>query len=568
VGVLGCYIRVSTKMQEDNDSIENQRLQGKLFAEKLGYSVIYFEDIESGANPDRDNWVLFKAAIDNKVIDAGTINKNDRLARDTVEAVLLYRKCAKINFPLWLAGAKMDYSDPNCFALFGIGAVLAETGRLLIVKNVLDAKAIAINDGRNTFRQFFGYDSKILAVNRGKVKREWYSVPEETEIIKMVYDWYLNKKMPLIKICQKLNESGYRTKNGKYWATRQIFHLLHHLEYTGLTVNKNGDRIPSKIYTDQIVTLEQYEEVQRKYPTQSTNTAIKKGRPAQYMGSGVLCCSYCGIGYFYHQLVGGYTQYIHNNNKKCSEQSRKILSKPIIDYILVKLYNQAMVAPQEIHTRLIIEGSQIVDDIGKEINRLKKLISEYDKKIERLFDAIEEGEDVKSRLQIRKSERLVLKKQLESLEESNNKEQERISKIQLKFAQGKMREFEQADEILKRTMLKEIITKLLIEGDKISAVLIDGREFVYNYQQEKVNQRQVSKIINKLNNNLNTNQDLEQIEAYRLKIMNLELLAKFDEDKEKEEAYRKLGKKILDVMISMDVTKINLLLNEIQKDLA
>lgn len=480
--MVGAYIRVSSKKQEDNDSLENQTQRATAFAKAKKEKLIIYKDVESGSKADRPQWMRFKADIQSKKITTGWVNQNDRLGRDAREAIEFWNVGALANFDMYIGDKKIDWYDNNDYMMYCFVSVISEGDRRKIIKNVKEAKTIAINDGRNTFRQLYGYTFEVIGVHptNNRPIRRWYAVPEQMKVIRLVYKMY-QEKISLVKIAQKINSLGYRTQNGKYFAVRTLFHILHHVEYTSFTYDKEKNLIPSKIYKEKIIPLEDFNRVENNWKVQSSDHNIKIGRPAEHLGSGVVTCACCGIGYFFHKQQK-YNSYVHNNNKKCPEQHRKVLSEIVINRLIEHIFFEALSKP-----KLIENDENKYDDIIQ----LENSITAINKRIKKLIDQLElfDDDSVSDRLIERQTEKKELVKELDRLKVQNQLSINKRVRVTMLLHKNRLSEFVQATEQNKRKMAKEVIESMIINGNQIDVTLIDGRNLVYDYETEKKNGR-------------------------------------------------------------------------------
>lgn len=524
--MLGAYIRVSSEMQRDNDSVVNQTARAKSVADKIGSSIVFYYDVMSGGKATRKEWVKLKEDISTNKIKIVWANENDRLGRDVTEAhafldLLIMKGCR-----LFIGTEEVDPNDDNDWLKYGFDSLISEADRRKIRKKTKETKAIVINDGRNTFRQLYGYDCKIVGARRNRPVREWYPVEHEVETIRKIYRLYLHEKMPLLKIALSLNEEGNRTKNNRYWTTRTLYHILHHIEYTGNTKDKSGTVIPSKVYTLNIVSLEDYYRVQEIYPSQSTNKSFRIGRPASHPASGLLKCAFCGSGYFYHAQAK-YHSYYHNNPHECGKQQNRVISYIATNFIFDQIFIFAMSKnPKEIFDSLNKEFQNTHQQTGTEILHLEVQLGEIQKKLSRLMDLYEKtGDDsVINRFNELKVEKKALDVALMNSRLSLIQDEERIENVIATYSHLKQAEYVSASAIEKRRMLKSIITEAIIGNGVIQATLIDGRVLAFNYNDAKRNARKNRGVLRKATEHIEKIQDTSEIRLLLWLYENIDIL--------------------------------------------
>ena len=79
---IGLYLRVSTKNQKENSSLQTQQILGEEFSKRFGYEYEIFEDVESGGKLDRKELNRLLELCRNGELDGLWVYDNDRLSRD------------------------------------------------------------------------------------------------------------------------------------------------------------------------------------------------------------------------------------------------------------------------------------------------------------------------------------------------------------------------------------------------------------------------------------------------------------------------------------------------------
>lgn len=99
----------------------------------------------------------------------------------------------------------------------------------------------------------YGYDK--CTVKEGKKKCPTLKInPEQAEVVRMVFDMYVNQDMGRVNIAKRLNELGIKPLNGGLWAQDTIKGMLENVHYIGkvkwnwrktVTIVENGEFIKS-----------------------------------------------------------------------------------------------------------------------------------------------------------------------------------------------------------------------------------------------------------------------------------------------------------------------------------
>lgn len=109
------YCRVSTTMQEENDSLKNQIKQCKEYCKSKGLIVTnIFSDVESGTHDDRNEYLKLKDEIEKDNFDVLIVYETSRISRKMIELLtflnLLQEK--KIDF-ISITESMFDTTTPD-----------------------------------------------------------------------------------------------------------------------------------------------------------------------------------------------------------------------------------------------------------------------------------------------------------------------------------------------------------------------------------------------------------------------------------------------------------------------
>lgn len=297
------YIRVSTQDQTEF-SPDAQLKQIKDYANKHNIKLldehIYADEGISGRSTDKR--IAFNKMINNakktpRPFDVILIHKFNRFARNREDAIifksLLKRDC----------GIKViSITEPIEDDKIGI-----------IIESVLDAfseyysinlseevkKGMGEKASRGGFqtRPPYGYhvqDNKLIVD------------PYESEIVKLIYNKYLNDELMFIDIAKELNDVGIRTKSGNLFQSKTIKYILTNPTYKGYLLwnkkEKNGlirdysEWILAKGDYEPIISNELFDKVQNKmnFNKMIRPKCSKSNHTYKHMLSGLIVCSQCG----------------------------------------------------------------------------------------------------------------------------------------------------------------------------------------------------------------------------------------------------------------------------------
>lgn len=320
------YCRVSTKDKEQLSSFENQM---SYFQREFGESDNY-ELVELYSDCGRSGTSLKRPGFDKMIADAGIdkskmdgdlylvtgkpkftrilVKNTSRFARN-VSADMLIKT-------LMHNGVHIDFIDTN---------LSTERAADIIVVQML--QVLDENDSRDKSRKVrFGIEEGI---KRGNIHThgnlygyKYYPKPEnrleiieeEAEVIRLIFDLYVNYNMGVHRIRQHLIEHGMFARSGKPFSERGLRVMIQNETYSGRAVRKkftNGlifnkhatketgqaiifetDKIPAII---SIETFEKAQAVLESRVQHSTQKGIHKGKT---LFAGKIICGCCGSTYY------------------------------------------------------------------------------------------------------------------------------------------------------------------------------------------------------------------------------------------------------------------------------
>ena len=220
------YIRVSTTEQADEGySIEIQERMCKAAIESKGwtYTKTYADPGVSGRTMNRDGLQAMRSAIERAEIGAVVIYKLDRLSRkqrDTmalIEEVFLKNQVALVSL-----NETLDTSTPWGRAMIGI----------LSSFNQMESETIQVRTsaGREAKANEGGYAGGKPPIGYKADNGNLIVVPEEAEIVRLVFKMRRVEGKTLIGIADELNKRGYRTKKGLEFKHSAVQTILNNEE--------------------------------------------------------------------------------------------------------------------------------------------------------------------------------------------------------------------------------------------------------------------------------------------------------------------------------------------------
>lgn len=279
------YVRVSTDKQLDNTSIAKQTEEIKRYCDSNGIKLVHIFDEGAKSAKSFRNRDAFKELYsfimdkENK-IDCVVVYDSDRISRDNLEALYIYKRLSEEEIRLICIADNIDTSDPRSKILYQIMSLVAELERDMIIFRTSSGMEKRASEGYFNGGVVYGYtcSTKQLKV-----------VPKEAKIVKFIFDKYSNEQWGYKKIASELNNTGSRTKKNNYWTIFAVKTILTNPIYIG-KIKWNGELYQGQ--HEPIISIELWNKAQNAMKQNSHYQ--EKIRPGSFPLSGLLKCPECG----------------------------------------------------------------------------------------------------------------------------------------------------------------------------------------------------------------------------------------------------------------------------------
>ncbi len=231
------YIRVSTSMQVEGYSLEAQRERLNKFADFQGMEVVreYCDAGKSGKNitgrPEFSQ-MLNDVSEDRDGVDFILVFKLSRFGRNAADVLNSLQYIQDFGVNLICVEDGIDSSKDSGKLTITVLSAVAEIERENILVQTMEGRKQKAREGKwNGGQAPFGYtlDSRnsTLIVN-----------PEEVEIVRIIFNKFVNEGIGADSICDYLNQHGYTKKKVKknelnYFARSFIMKILDNPVYVG-----------------------------------------------------------------------------------------------------------------------------------------------------------------------------------------------------------------------------------------------------------------------------------------------------------------------------------------------
>ena len=251
-------------------------------------------------------------------------------------------------------------------------------------------------------------------------------VPEEAEIIKFIFDKYVNAHMGIFEIARKLNNLGAKTSHGKNFERRSVEYILKNPTYCGMIrwnmtdnqtkeIKAKDDWIVTERTHPAIISKELFQAAQERFEGEYRPSGARPSSTYRHWLSGLVKCPSCGRTMIAKALTDKrygrhycyFTCYGYSKGKCLAKTS--VSSKKLEPYIL-----EGIRAATESDNLIFSVKAPISPENTNELSILKEQLQRMDMKEQRIKDAYMNGIDT---MEEYKENKELLLRERENLEE-------------------------------------------------------------------------------------------------------------------------------------------------------
>lgn len=472
------YVRVSTGKQ-DELSPDSQAKLLKDYAKSNGYVVskIFYEVGISGRKADKRpefQKMIGLAKSSGHPADAILVWKYSRFARNQEESIV-YKSLLKKKHNVDV----ISVSEPLVDGPFGslierIIEWMDEYYSVRLSGEVTRGMKEKAERGGYQARPPLGY--KIVTHKEPPV-----IVPEEAEIVKLIFEKYANENLGIFEIARLLNMHNFKTSHGKEFERRSIEYILQNPTYCGMirwnrTINESNEIRPESewIVTDgehpAIISKELFDKAQERYKREYRPRGARPVSTYKHWLSGVVKCPACGRTMTANTIRNNTRVYSHfrcygYTKGKCMANNSisSIKLEPAVLESIKTVLNNGKITYRKIEAK--------TDDTVDLKTILEDQIKKIDVKLQRIKEAYMNGidtmEEYKENKQAVQEEKQHLEKQLSEIKEekSNSKDDDEDMLLRVKNVYDILSS-DSVDATTKNDVLRSVVEKIIYEKDK------------------------------------------------------------------------------------------------------
>lgn len=424
------YARVSTAEQSEGKiSIPDQIAVCKKALVDHGWELAHEPYVDSGISghllEERKGLQNLLAGARQHQFDLVVVKDFDRFARNRAAATIVREELKELFIQTYALNTPVEPKDPKFYdptdddlgiMVEGYSDTMSEIERNKIRRRMMMGKVAVAKSGRIPNNVPYGYKIKRSFDERGKVVREILIDKGQAEIVKWIFNEYINGKGSL-NIAFQLNQRGIKAPRQQLWRAHSIKYILQNETYTGKVLwgwrhadyKKNQQRklrgqkgmiekgLHKPIINDTIFQLAKKEKTIR------GNSQKGRAKLSRGLLTGIAKCIRCGSGVTY-------TTRHHNRSKKnprwnntttheylCGGykysgicQQRVMSAEKLEGFVLGQIKNliNNPIAKEKL---LFDRNVQLDSDVKDDFKRASKYLEEIPRKLQRQQEAYEAG---------------------------------------------------------------------------------------------------------------------------------------------------------------------------------
>ena len=503
---MAAYCRVSTDSAEQKTSYETQKqVYTDMIAKRKDWEMvgIYADEGISGTRADKRPEFnrMIKDCLSGK-IDYIITKSVSRFARNTVECLEYVRMLKARNIGILFEEQNIDTLKCDSELYLVIYAGFAQSESESMSKNITWAFRKNFEEGKVVINY-----KRMIGYRKGEDGKPEI-VPEEAEIVRNIFDWFLSGKTPR-EIVEMLLADCIQTKCGKIkWQVSSILRILKNEKFCGdailqktvtldcisKTHKKNTGEAPMYYVHnnhDPIVSRETFNKAQEELLRRNalkpatTSTVSAQGRYSRYALTEILHCDECGSRYKRctwtasgeKQIVWRCINRLQHGKKYCSKSPT--VKEDVLHSAIVRAINRFN-QENETTYRLLMKAS-LSDALGiggsnEEMELLTRRIDTLNAKMMKLInDAVSEGrsiDDNEGEFKEISDEIAQLNSRVSAIKELIANDES--AKDRLESINAKVEELKDGITEYDDTIVRQMIECIKVYGDKRIEVIFGG----------------------------------------------------------------------------------------------
>lgn len=407
------YCRVSTDDQErEGTSLQTQTEACLNYCQDKGYQVSYrFKEAYSGLSLQRPKLTELRDLVRTGSIDVIVVYCLDRLSRDPNHGVIITEEFERYGVALQAVTETIESTDLGRLISY-IRGYASKLEAEKIKERTMRGKLAHLKNGempQGTGIGLYGYKWDKSAGRR-------VIIEHEAKVVKKIFNMAISS-MSTNQIAFSLNKANVKTKCGKLWFPLTIRRLLQNRSYTGKTYFGQTKRAgQSKIaqpkenwillpdITPLIITDEIFDQAQEAIKKAKESRPVKVN--SSYLLTGFTKCYKCGSPIVGTALRGKYRYYKCSGTYPTATRGKicnasYIKAEHIENFVWERLRKMGKSPGAILRALDSIEkdgNHNILPILEKKINKLKKSLKFYAKRIPECYEILKNEDEYQDKL--------------------------------------------------------------------------------------------------------------------------------------------------------------------------
>ncbi|MGP4068378.1 recombinase family protein [Halobacillus sp. B29] len=225
--LVAIYVRKSRLKDADDMEIDRQLELLTDYAYKSNFEYEIFKEEGSSEDWNRPDFQRMIRAIQTQSFDGVLVTDQDRLSRDRTDYGLFVRILQQGGMLLHTLNKTFNFLNDEDMFMSGMQSEMDNHFMRMTKRKLRRGRIQAIKKGVWFGVAPFGY-------SKDEKTKKLILHPEESKVVKEIYDLYLNQGHNRTEICERLNQLGYTTREGSKFSVRSVSLYLSNVAYLGI----------------------------------------------------------------------------------------------------------------------------------------------------------------------------------------------------------------------------------------------------------------------------------------------------------------------------------------------
>lgn len=465
------------------ETLKRHRAQLEAFATSQGIKIdAFFEEVVSGDSlAERPEMQKVLRIVEQGGVEGVLCVDPDRLSRgNSIDQGIITQTFKYTGTKIITPYKTYDPSNESDEEYFEFNLFMARKEYMLINRRLERGRKRSAAEGRFMGSVApYGYNRVKIVGDKG------YTLEinqEEAEIVKYMFNVYIEKGLGFTRLADLLNSLNVPTRTGVPWSAPVVSVILHNVVYIG-KIRCSHRTATKKLVNGTLKKTEHYDfncpVYEGKHPAIIDDETFKKAQEIRVINrknqtpnnrefynvfSGILYCAECGS-----KMTGTCTR--HERRIMCSNRSCHVTSSNFYVFEKAAMNAIRMWMGQYSHSTRPAQKDHRADPIKKALTRAEGEIKKLQGQLERAYELLEQGiydinvfqsrrASIETQLEEHRTNKADCEQQLASLEDEKNRRATIIPKLQKLFDT-----YDRLTAEEKNHIYKELLNKLTYQKD-------------------------------------------------------------------------------------------------------